>query len=58
MRAHTRSPDGIGDNVSRIAVTVAVLLVVREDDGAGVVLLVGSQSCSLPRTARFFFVGL
>ena len=54
MRAHTRSPDGIGDNVSRIAITVAVFLVVRDDVGAVVVLPVGSQGlcCASGTSAR------
>ena len=59
-RAHTHSdsPEGIGDNMELIPGAIAVLLVVGDDGGAGVVLAVGSQSCSMTRCARFFLMCL
>jgi hypothetical protein len=58
VRAQTFSLDGIGDDVSHIPDAVAVLLVVGDDLGAGVVLLVGSQDLSCASGARFFFMFL
>jgi hypothetical protein len=58
VRAHTRSPDGIGDDVSHIPDAVAVLLVVFDDLGAGVVFPAGSLDLSGASGARFFFMGL
>ncbi len=60
MRARARheSPEGICDNVSRIAWAVAVLLVVGDDVGAGVVDLMGSQGFRLTPSTSFSFVAL
>ena len=58
MRAQTFSLDGIGDDVSHIPDAVAVLLVVGDDLGAGVVFPAGSQDLSCASGARFFFMGL